>query len=63
MICFCQCARDHTWDDPTAEAYCLCGRILEGMTIAEHAEAVARHEATGKRMLEVNTLKPFIQLQ
>jgi hypothetical protein len=33
------------------------------MTIAEHAEAVARHEATSKRMMEANTMKPFIQLQ
>jgi hypothetical protein len=32
------------------------------MTVAEHAEAVAQHEATGKRMLEANNMEPFIQL-
>ncbi len=49
MICFCQCARDHKWDE-NAEAYCLCGRKLEPMTIAEHAEAVAQHEANRRLM-------------
>ncbi len=58
MICFCQCARDHQWDDSTAVVQCRCGRILECMTIAEHAEAVAQHEAVGKRMLEANGLEP-----
>jgi hypothetical protein len=32
------------------------------MTIAEHAEAVAQHEATGKRMLAANKMEPFIRL-
>lgn len=62
MICFCVCARDHKWEDPTAIVQCRCGKILEPMTVAEHAEAVARHEAIGKRMLEANTVEPFIQL-
>jgi hypothetical protein len=62
MICFCQCARDHTWEDPTAIVQCRCGRILESMSVAEHAEAVAQHEASGRRMLEANNMEPFIQL-
>ncbi len=62
MICFCQCARDHQWDDPKAVVQCGCGRILEAMSVAEHAEAVARHKANGKRMLEANDMEPFIQL-
>lgn len=62
MICFCQCARDHQWDDPTAVVQCRCGRILEPMSVAEHAEAVSQHEAAGKRMLEANNMEPFIQL-
>ena len=49
MICFCTCARDHKWED-TATVVCRCGRVLEPMTIAEHAEAVARHEESGKRL-------------
>jgi hypothetical protein len=32
------------------------------MSVAEHAEAVAQHEASGRRMLEANNMEPFIQL-
>jgi hypothetical protein len=32
------------------------------MTVAEHAEAVAQHEANGKRMLAANNMEPFIRL-
>jgi hypothetical protein len=60
MICFCVCARDHEWDRGTAQ--CRCGRILDPMTTTEHAEAVAQHEATGRRMLAANTMEPFIRL-
>jgi hypothetical protein len=45
MIYFCPC-EGHQWEDPvTAVIRCDCGRILEPITAAEHAEAVAQHEA------------------
>lgn len=67
MICFCVCARDHEWHpdscpNPAAIVRCRCGRVLEPMTLAEHAEAVAQHEAVGKRMLAANDMEPFIHL-
>jgi hypothetical protein len=32
------------------------------MTVTEHAEAIAQHEATGRRMLAANDMEPFIRL-
>jgi len=32
------------------------------MTLAEHTEAIAQHEATGLRMLAANDMEPFIHL-
>ncbi len=58
MICFCQCARDHKWDGD-GQAYCRCGRRLDPQTIAEHAEAVVRHEADGKRLMAANDWEPL----
>jgi hypothetical protein len=57
MICFCICARDHTWDDPNTVVWCRCGRRLDPMTVTEHAEAVAQHEAVGKRLMAANGLE------
>ena len=55
MICFCQCERDYHWGSEVTQAYCLCGRKLEPMTLAEHTEAVteavAQYKATGRRLL------------
>jgi hypothetical protein len=62
MICFCVCARDHKWDNPNAVVQCRCGRILEPMTEAEHAEAVRRHEEVGMRIAAANDMEPFIRL-
>lgn len=58
MICFCRCARDHQWEDPMAVVQCRCGKILDPMTVAERAEAIARHEAAGRRMMAANGLEP-----
>jgi len=58
MICFCQCARDHQWDE-NAQAYCQCGRALEPMTAAEHAEAVAQYVATRKCLMAANDWAPL----
>ena len=68
MICFCVCARDHEWhpdscpNSPNTTVTCRCGRVLEPMTLAEHTEAIAQHEATGLRMLAANDMEPFIHL-
>jgi len=59
MICFCVCARDHQWDDPKAEVVCRCGRVLEGMTVAERDEAIAAHKKAEEKMLAVNDWDPI----
>jgi len=65
MKSFCDCAREHHWDDKVMKVVCACGRVVEPQTDSEFKCKKEAHERALKRMAkaiaELDNLEPTIR--